>query len=93
MAQNKPDNLVSSVANVLREKEALASKERNLVSSLNKVLRKMGYEVVKTDGHPKRSVKSGGRRRKRRTTSSVGRRAGRPGTVRTSRRGRPPKST
>lgn len=84
MPQGKSDNLLATVTTVLKEKLALESKEQGLVRSLNKVLKKMGYQVTKLE-KPAR-----GKRRKRKAVKGQ-RRPGRPAGSGRNRRGRPPK--
>ncbi len=82
MPEPKTDILVKSVESLLTQKQAVAEKEKGLVDGLNRVLSKMGYQVV-----AKRLLPANGRRRRR------GRRGpGRPPGSGARRRGRPPKT-
>lgn len=91
MALKKVENPLLSVLTVIREKAALASKERTLIQNLNRILRKMGYEIVKSAGTSRIDKK---RRRMGRRTRQKGlkRGPGRPRLKSTARRGRPPKT-
>ncbi len=46
MTDLKLDTLVKAVENLLTEKQAIAAKEQELITPLNGVLEKMGYQVV-----------------------------------------------
>ncbi len=88
MVKSNSDSLTSSVTTVLKEKKALSLRERLLVRGLNRVLKRMGYEVVKMAATTKRRRKAGnGRRRKRKGERAV---LGsvRPRSLAASRRGR-----
>jgi hypothetical protein len=61
MADARTDALVKSVGNLLKEKQAVAEREKVLVQALNTVLTKMGYAVV-----PRGPAAANGRRRRRR---------------------------
>lgn len=66
MVKSNIDSLTASVTTVLKEKKALSLRERLLVRGLNRVLKRMGYEVVKMAATTKRRRKTGnGRRGKR----------------------------
>ncbi len=65
----RTDAFVKTVESLLSEKQAVAERETELVSSLNRVLTEMGYEVV-----PRRSGRATGRRRRER-------RPGRPAVI------------
>ncbi len=54
----KADALVKSVESLVAEKEAVATKEKELVAALNAVLNKVGYEVVPVGGRV-RGVRGG----------------------------------
>jgi hypothetical protein len=86
VVEPKTDALVKSVEHLLAEREAVATKEKELIDGLNAVLAKMGYQVVATSTVPKRPGRPPGNRRGpgRPAGSGNGRRRGR-------RRGRPPK--
>jgi hypothetical protein len=78
MIDAKSETLVKSVHELLAEKQVVGKKERELVQSLNALLRKMGYVVLPK----KRSVRPPGRSRKRRGPGrprKVGRPKGRRG--------------
>ena len=61
MPRPKTDPLVASVESLLSERRAVTAKERVLMHRLNRVLTKMGYEVV-----PRRNGQVVRRRRRRR---------------------------
>ncbi len=92
MPRRKADTLTKSVQALLVERQAVGEKEKGLISRLNKVLTKIGYEAVPTN-----AARSAVRRRRRRR----GRKPGRPRGKRARRvaitgalprrRGRPPK--
>jgi hypothetical protein len=89
MAELKTDALVKSVEALVAQKEAVTSRERELIEGLNVVLAKMGYRVVAADAVP---------RRRGRPPGSATKRSGRlADTVNGRRRkrgpGRPPKHT
>lgn len=86
MAEPKTDALVKSLESLVAEKQAVTTKEKQLVDGLNAVLSKMGYRVVATSAVPKRRGRPPG--------SSTGKRRGRPPGSGKKRRGpgRPPKS-
>lgn len=100
MADPKTDALVKSLESLVAEKQAVSSKEKELVDGLNAVLAKMGYRVVPTTALPKRRGRppgSGARRPGRPKGSGKGRRRrgpGRPPKEKSApkRRGRPPKA-
>ena len=54
MADPKTDALVKSLENLVAEKQAVTSKEKELIDGLNAVLSKMGYRVVAATAVPKR---------------------------------------
>ena len=85
MAEPKTDALVKSLESLVAEKQAVTSKEKELVDGLNAVLSKMGYRVVPTISVPKRRGRPPG--------SATGKRRGRPPGSGKKRRGpgRPPK--
>ncbi|MFQ5897772.1 MAG: hypothetical protein ACE5JN_05940 [Candidatus Methylomirabilia bacterium] len=85
MAKLRADAFVRSVRSLLAERQAVALKEKDLVSSLNAVLNKIGYQVVGLDARA-RAGKAG--RPAKRARRSRGRRPGRPPTVRARRRAR-----
>lgn len=99
MAEPKTAALVKSLEGLVAEKQAVTSKEKELVDGLNAVLSKMGYRVVATTAVPKRRGRppgSGARRPGRPKGSGNGRRRrgpGRPPKEKSTpkRRGRPPK--
>ena len=85
MAEPKTDALVKALESLVAEKQAVTSKEKELVDGLNAVLSKMGYRVVAATAVPKRRGRPPG---------SKARRPGRPkGSGKDRRRGpgRPPK--
>ena len=99
MADLKTDALVKSLESLVAEKQAVSSKEKELVDGLNAVLSKMGYRVVaataiaKRRGRPPGSAT--GKRRGRPPGSGKKRRGpGRPPIAKSAskRRGRPPKA-
>ena len=100
MADLKTDALVKSLESLVAEKQAVSSKEKELVDGLNAVLSKMGYRVVATSAVPKRRGRPPGskaRRPGRRKGSGNGRRRRGPGRPpkkgsAPKRRGRPPKA-
>ena len=100
MAEPKTAALVKSLEGLVAEKQAVTSKEKELVDGLNAVLSKMGYRVVATAEVPKRRGRppgSKGRRPGRPKGSTNGRRRrgpGRPPKAKSTskRRGRPPKA-
>jgi hypothetical protein len=59
----KTDARVKSVGHLLAEREAVATKEKELIDGLNAILAKMGYQVVATNAVPKRRGRPPGRRR------------------------------
>jgi hypothetical protein len=68
VADAKTDTLVKSVEDLLAEKEAVASREKELIEGLNAVLAKMGYQVVASAAvrrRPGRPPGSGNGRRQR----------------------------
>ena len=68
MADTKTETLVKSVEDLLAEKQAVASRERELIEGLNAVLAKMGYQVVASNvvrRRPGRPPGSGNGRRRR----------------------------
>jgi hypothetical protein len=93
----KTDARVKSVGHLLAEREAVATKEKELIDGLNAVLAKMGYQVVATNAVPQRQGRPAGRRRgpgrrngrRRRRRRGPGRPPTPEGASR--RRGRPPK--
>ncbi len=88
MVKSHSDSLTASVTTVLKEKKALNLRERLLVHGLNKVLKRMGYEVVKMAATTKRRRKTGnGRRGKRKEVGAI-RGSVRPRSLAASRRGR-----
>ncbi len=97
MAEPKTAALVKSLEGLVAEKQAVTSKEKELVDGLNAVLSKMGYRVVAATAVPKRRGRppgSGARRPGRPKGSGNGRRrSGRPPKAKSAhkRRGRPPK--
>jgi hypothetical protein len=89
VVEPKTDALVKAVEGLVSEKEAVATKEKELVGALNAALEKMGYRVVSVSaGMP------GGKRRGRPPGSKAKRSPGRPpkNGRRKKRRGRPPKA-
>src|SRR5262245_60899526 len=50
-----PADVLKLVESVLAEKTAVATKERELISNLNRVLPDMGYRVVPIAGEPQKS--------------------------------------
>lgn len=70
MAEPKTDALVKSLESLVAEKQAVTSKEKELVDGLNAVLSKMGYRVVTATAVPKRRGRPPG--------STTGKRRGRP---------------
>lgn len=66
------DKLVGSVETLLSSKESLAEKEKELVRDLNRMLGRLGYQVVSLDGQsrPAKGVRRRGRK--------PGRKPGRP---------------
>ena len=86
MAESKTDALVKALEGLVVEKQAVTSKEKELIDGLNAVLSKMGYRIVATRAVPKRRGRPPGRK---------GRRPGRPKSSgngrRRRKRGRPPK--
>ncbi len=86
MAELKTDALVKHLESLVAEKQAVTSKEKELIDGLNAVLSKMGYRVVAATAVPKRRGRPPG---------SKARRPGRPkGSANGRRRrgpGRPPK--
>jgi hypothetical protein len=87
LPEPKTDALVKSLESLVAEKQAVTSKEKELIDGLNAVLSKMGYRVVATAAVPKRRGRppgSGARGPGRPKGSGNGRRRRRPG--------RPPKS-
>jgi hypothetical protein len=101
VVEPKTDALVKSVEHLLAEREAVATKEKELIDGLNAVLAKMGYQVVATNAVPQRQRRPAGRRRGPGRPAGSGnarrrrrrRRPGRPPTPEgaSRRRGRPPK--
>jgi hypothetical protein len=99
VAESKTDALIKSLESLVAEKQAVTSKEKELIDGLNAVLSKMGYRVVASAAVPKRRGRppgSGGARRPVRAKGSgKGRRRGpgRPPKEKSGpkRRGRPPK--
>jgi len=97
VAEPKTAALVKSLEGLVGEKQAVTSKEKELVDGLNAVLSKMGYRVVAATAVPKRRGRppgSGARRPGRPKGSGNGRRrSGRPPKAKSAhkRRGRPPK--
>jgi len=98
VAEPKTAALVKSLEGLVGEKQAVTSKEKELVDGLNAVLSKMGYRVVVATAVPKRRGRppgSGVRRPGRPKGSGNGRRGpGRPPKAKSThkRRGRPPKA-
>jgi hypothetical protein len=70
VAEPKTDALVKSLESLVAEKQAVTSKEKQLVDGLNAVLSKMGYRIVTATEAPKRRGRPPG--------SKAGRRPGRP---------------
>jgi hypothetical protein len=98
VAELKTDALVKHLESLVAEKQAVTSKEKELIDGLNAVLSKMGYRVVAATAVPKRRGRppgSGARRPGRPKGSGKGRRRGpgRPSKEGSApkRRGRPPK--
>jgi hypothetical protein len=99
VAEPKTDALVKSLERLVAEKQAVTSKEKELIDGLNAVLSKMGYRVVAAAALPKRRGRppgTGARRPGRPKGSGNGRRRRGPGrppkpTGAPKRRGRPPK--
>jgi hypothetical protein len=99
VAEPKTDALVKSLESLVAEKQAVTSKEKELVDGLNAVLSKMGYRVVAATAVPKRRGRPPGstteKRRGRPPGSGKKRRGpGRPPKAKTApkRRGRSPKT-
>lgn len=100
MAESKTDALIKSLEGLVAEKQAVTSKEKELIDGLNAVLSKMGYRVVATAAVPKRRGRPPGskeRRPGRPKGSGNGRRRRKPGRPpkkksAPKRRGRPPKA-
>jgi hypothetical protein len=100
VAEPKTDALVKSLESLVAEKQAVTSKEKELVDGLNAVLSKMGYRVVAATALPKRRGRPPGskaRRPGRPKGSGNGRRRRKPGPRPIAknapkRRGRPPKA-
>jgi len=100
VAEPKTAALVKSLEGLVAEKQAVTSKEKELVDGLNAVLSKMGYRVVAATAMPKRRGRppgSGARRPGCPKGSSNGRRRrgpGRPPKAKSTpkRRSRPPKT-
>lgn len=69
---NQADKLMGSVETLLSTKETLVEKEKELVRGLNKMLGKLGYQVVSMDG------KTQGAKGVRRRGRKPGRKPGRP---------------
>jgi hypothetical protein len=87
VAEPKTDALVKSLESLVAEKQAVTSKEKELIDGLNAVLSKMGYRVVAATAVPKRRGRPPG--------SKARRGPGRPKGSRNGRRrgpGRPPKA-
>jgi hypothetical protein len=77
VAEIKTDALIKSLESLVAEKQAVTSKEKELVDGLNAVLSKMGYRVVAATTVPKRRGRppgSGARRPGRPKGSGKGRR-------------------
>jgi hypothetical protein len=94
MPRARTNALVRSVESVLSAKQAVAAQEKSLIDTLNRVLVRMGYEVVPRPGA---AANPGRRRRGRRPGRPPGRPPGRAstrtaGAKRRKRRGRPPKA-
>src|SRR5262245_35068738 len=53
-------DVVKLVQSVVAEKTAIASKERHLIDSLNRVLSEMGYQVVPAGGSGARRARTSG---------------------------------
>jgi hypothetical protein len=94
VVEAKADALVKLVEGLVAEKEALATKEKELVEALNAALGRMGYQVV-----PMAGTGNAGKRRGRPPGSGNGRKKGAtrdpgrpPKNGRKKRRGRPPKA-
>ena len=99
MAEPKTAALVKSLEGLVAEKQAVTSKEKELVDGLNAVLSKMGYRVVATTAVPKRRGRPPGSATGKRRGRPPGpgkkqRRPGRPSKESSApkRRGRPPKA-
>lgn len=98
MAGIKTDALVKSLESLVAEKQAVTSKEKELIDGLNAVLSKMGYRVVATSAVPKRRGRPPGsptgKRRGRPPGSGKKRGPRRPPKEKSTakRRGRPPKA-
>jgi hypothetical protein len=60
MARPKRDALVKSVESLIPERQAIALKERELITKINAVLNRIGYQVVGVNAGAAR--KRGGRR-------------------------------
>jgi hypothetical protein len=99
VAESKTDALIKSLEGLVAEKQAVTSKEKELIDGLNAVLSKMGYRVVAATVAPKRRGRPPGSKARglgRPKGSGNGRRRRRPGRPpkekkATKRRGRPPK--
>jgi len=85
MPDPKGNALVKTVETLATQKEELATKEKELVETLNAALRRMGYQVMPVAGGVV-TVRRRGR------PPGVGRvkAAGKPGTGKGRKRGRPP---
>jgi len=100
VAESKTHTLIKSLESLVAEKQAVTSKEKELVDGLNAVLSKMGYRVVAATAVPKRRgrpPRRKARRPGRPKGSGNGRRRRRPGRPpkekkAPKRRGRPPKA-
>jgi hypothetical protein len=86
VAESKTDALIKSLEGLVAEKQAVTTKEKELIDGLNAVLSKMGYRVVAATVAPKRRGRPPG--------SVTGKRRGRPPGSGKKRRGpgRPPKA-
>jgi hypothetical protein len=99
VAESKTAALVKFLETLVAEKQAVTSKEKELIDGLNAVLSKMGYRVVAATAVPKRRGRPPGSKAKRpgrpKGSTNGRRRRGprRPPKAKsaTKRRGRPPK--
>ena len=66
MAELKTDALVKHLESLVAEKQAVTSKEKELIDGLNAVLSKMGYRVVAATAVPKRRGRPPGSGKQRR---------------------------
>ena len=86
LADSNPEAFVRSVEDLLEERQSLMQKERSLIQSLNRVLARMGYEVMSLQ-----NSEPAGRRRGRKPGRPKGSGRNQGMTKGLKRRGRPPK--